>query len=672
MRKPGHHDMNIQLDSTTTAAFRESLAREWLETNGIGGYASGTIANCHTRKYHGLLVPALAKPAGTFVLLSRLEDTVETGGQIYPLSTSQYGETFAPDGHTRQTRFEQELCPAFTYQCGGLTVTRRVMMLQGQDTVLVRYEAGGDDDAEAVLRIRPLLAFRSIHTVTRSNSDLKPASETIPGGFSIRPYDGMPALSLQATPKPAFAPDACWYYNFKYAVDAERGFEHTEDQFSPGLLTIALKPGKPVTVAASTEPLAPASISRAWQQEETRRRKLAEQDAAAVKPEWDETRRELYLSLRRAGRQFEIETPAEGPAIHAGYHWFGPWGRDTLIALPGLTFCQPGADLARGVKILKAFVKYERRGLLPNFINPDGTGVYTAADTPLWFFWAVQQYLAAGGDHETVRRFFWPTMLSIVRNLMAGTENGIVVDGDGLLRAGTPATAVTWMDAQVGGRPIIPRWGYMVELNALWYNAVSFTVELAKKKFRESIEGLDSDYPTRVRFAFVRKFWDANEKRLLDTVNEFTSDPSVRPNAIFAVSLPFSPLSAEQQKTVVRTIKAELFTPCGLRSLSPNDIRYRGVCQGENWVRELAYHQGSVWPWFLAHFAEALLKTDPKSRDTAAAFKAVVAAFASHMGECGVGSVSEVFDGDAPHTPRGSIAQAWNVAELLRFLQITG
>jgi glycogen debranching enzyme len=197
-------------------------------------------------------------------------------------------------------------------------------------------------------------------------------------------------------------------------------------------------------------------------------------------------------------------------------------------------------------------------------------------------------------------------------------------------------------------------------------------MELAKRKFRESIEGLDSDYTTRVRFAFVRKFWDTNARRLLDTVNEFTSDPSIRPNSLFAVSLPFSPLSADQQKTVMRTLKAELFTPYGLRSLSPNDLRYRGVCQGENWVRELAYHQGSVWPWFLAHFAEALLKTEPKSKETPALFTAVTDAFAGHLRECGVGSVSEVFDGDEPHTPRGAISQAWNVAELLRFLQVTG
>ncbi len=664
--------MKIQFEQTELADFRKSLTREWLETNGLGGYASGTIANCHTRKYHGLLVASLAKPAGAFVLLSRLEDTVEAGGVQHPLSTSQYGEVFAPDGHARQVRFGQELCPEFVYDCGGLTVTRRIMMLPGQDTVLVRYDIEGGDDAEAVLRVRPLLAFRNIHAVTRANDGLRPAAAAIANGFSAEPYQGMPALHVQASVKPLVTADPLWYYNFKYAADAERGFEHIEDQFSPGLLTIPLKTGKPVILAASTDSMTPATLGRIWQQETDRRRRLADQDAAALKPGCDEARRELFLHLRRAGRQFEIETPSEGPAIHAGYHWFGPWGRDTLLALPGLTFLEPGADLPRGVKILKAFVKYEKRGLLPNFINPDGTGVYTAADTSLWFFWAVQQYLAAGGDYEIVRRHFWPAMLSIIRNFMAGTENGITVDGDGLLRAGTPSTAVTWMDAQVGGRPIIPRWGYMVELNALWYNALCFTMELAKKKFRESIEEIDTEYTTRARFAFVRKFWDANARRLLDTVNEFSSDPSLRPNCLFAVSLPFSPLSADQQKAVVRALRTELFTPCGLRSLSPNDIRYRGVCQGENWVRELAYHQGSVWPWFLAHFAEALLKAEPKSKETPVLINAVVAAFAGHLRECGVGSVSEVFDGDEPHTPRGAISQAWNVAELLRFLQVTG
>ena len=663
--------MKLHIEQPELANLRNALSREWLETNGLGGYASGTIANCHTRKYHGLLVASLAQPAGTFVLLSRLDDQVEVNGKTYALSTNQYGETFAPDGYLRQLRFEQEHCPAFVYNCGGLTITRRIMMVQGQNTVLVRYEADGDEALAATLRLRPLLAFRSIHAITRANSGLNPQAEAMANGFSVQPYAGMPTLFVQTNLKPVFTAESAWYYNFKYAADAERGFEHIEDQFTPGLLTLTLKPGKPVIFSASTEP-ATATLTRLWQQEEARRIKLADADATAFKPDWDDERRELFLALRQAGRQFEIETPTEGPAIQAGYHWFGPWGRDTIIALPGLTFLQPGADLARGVKILKAFVKYEKRGLLPNFINADGTGVYTAADTSLWFFWAVQQYLAAGGEHETVRRFFWPTMIAIIRNFMAGTDNGIAVDADGLLRAGTPSTTVTWMDSQVGGRPIIPRWGYMVEINALWYNALVFTLELAKKKFRENIEDMDSEYVTHVRFSFVRKFWDAENKRLLDTVNESSSDTSLRPNSLLAVSLPNSPLSVEQQKAVVKAVKAELFTPYGLRSLSPHDIRYRSSCQGENWVRELAYNQGSVWPWFLAHFAEALLKTEPKSRENPAIFNSIVAAFDAHILEGGIGSVSEVFDGDAPHAPRGSIAQAWNVAELLRFLQVTG
>jgi predicted glycogen debranching enzyme len=387
-----------------------------------------------------------------------------------------------------------------------------------------------------------------------------------------------------------------------------------------------------------------------------------------VPDKWDERRTRLYRNLRRTARQFQIELPGGVAAIHAGYHWFGPWGRDTLIALPGLVF-QSG-DLELGVRILKAFAHFEKKGLLPNFINADGSGAYTAADPSLWFFWTVQQYLKFGGSLETVRREFWPTMLSILRHFIRGTENGIVVDLDGLVRAGSPATAVTWMDAQVGGRPIIPRWGYMVEINALWYNTVCFTLELARKKFSEYVEELDSDYGTRVQHAFVQKFWLADQKLLLDSANEYCSDSSLRPNVIFAVSLPYSPLNQAQQRAVVQAVRRELFTPYGLRSLTPNDMRYHGICQGENWVRELAYHQGSVWPWFLAHFAEALFRAEGRTKENKALFAGVVDAFEHHLHEAGVGSVSEVFDGDAPHLPRGAISQAWNVAEVLRLLTL--
>ena len=646
--------------------FTDALSREWLDTNGCGGYASGTLVNCHTRKYHGLLVASLLRPSGCFTLLSHYEDWIDDGSNRTFLVTHQYGgDVLQPQGHTRQVQFDSDLYPRFIYRWGELTVTREILMVNGENTVLVRYQVEGGSNP-VTLGLRPLISFRQIHQVTHANTDLNPQTEPLVNGFKMHPYNGMPDICFQVSQKPVFTPQPCWYNNFHYRQDVERGFEHREDLFSPGILEIKLKPGQSVIIAASTGTVA-GTLGRLWQQEENRRQKATLADTAAVPAGWEAKTADLYTTLRRAARQFLIELPEEGPAVHAGYHWFGPWGRDTLIALPGLAFL--AGDREMGVRILKIMARFERRGLLPNFINPDGTAVYTAADSSLWFFWSVQQYLKAGGDLEVVRRDLWPTMLSILRNYQLGTDNGIMVDQEGLVRAGSPGAAVTWMDAQVGGRPVLPRWGYMVEINALWYNAVCFTFEL-KKKFNEYIEELESDYDTRIRHAFVRKFWQPASRVLLDNINEFCTDSSVRPNQIFAVSLPNSPLNLAQQKAVVQTVRQELFTPFGLRSLSPQDMRYRGVCQGENWLRELAYHQGSVWPWLLAHYAEAVFRAEGRNKQTRAQFTPVLEAFCQHLSEAGIGSISEVFDGDSPHTPRGAISQAWNVGEVLRLLTL--
>lgn len=659
--------MPVTFCQTECANLPDALKREWLDTNGAGGYASGTICNCHTRKYHGLLAATLQQPAGTFMLLSHYEDYLHIGDEKYALVTHRYGDNYFPDGHVRQTAFEQELLPSFTYACGNAQVVRQVMMLQGRNAVLVRYEIQGACK-EATLRLRPLLAYRSIHQLTHANGALRVQTEGLPSGFRVHPYDGMPPLTVQASLKSTLVYEPVWYYNVSYPLDAERGFEHREDLFSPGVLEIKLKGGQAVIVAASV-PAPLASPVRAWDQELARRQQA--RDNETVPPAIRKAKPpvgELYALLRHAARQLLMELPGDVSAIHAGYHWFGPWGRDTLLALPGLLFTSGQLEL--GAKILRAVAGSERKGLLPNFLNPDGTGAYTAADPALWFFWTVQQYVQAGGDLQVVRDEFWPTMLSIIRHYQRGTGNGIVADADGLIRAGTPATAVTWMDAQVGGRPIIARFGYMVEINTLWYNAISFALELARKTFSECIEDLDSDYVLTVKQAFVHKFWLADQKILLDTVNESAVDNSLRPNQLFAISLPYSPLSLPQQKAVLAVVKRELFTPRGLRSLGPHDIRYHPYCQGENWVRELAYHQGSVWPWFVAHFAEALLRIEGNTAASRSLLGTAVEAFAAHVREAGVGSVSEVFDGDPPHAPRGAISQAWNVGEVLRFLTL--
>ena len=643
-----------------------ALRKEWLDTNGIGGYASGTVAGCHTRKYHGLLVADLAAPAGTFVLVSQAEDwLVGRGGRRQFLVTHEYPGTYHPHGHRRVHRFEAGLTPSFTFRCDAMWVTRRLLMPQGENTTLLRYELRGRC-AEATICIRPLLAFRDVHCLTHENPHVDPGTEPLANGFSTRPYEGMPRLFIWTDLASDFTPEFLWYRDVLYERDARRGLEHREDLFTPGVLSVRLAPGGALMVAFSAEE-PHEDLSETWRREEERRREQARAVDRMAPRRMRGGSRMLYRRLVRTSRQFLVRCRGVGPTVHAGYHWFAPWGRDTLIALPGVAFLTGLHDF--GVDVLRSCASLEQRGLLPNFVKPDGTAVYTAADPSLWFFWTVQQYLKSGGLLETVHADFWPTMLSILSHYRAGTDNRIHTDASGLLRAGGPGTPVTWMDAQIGGRAVIPRWGYAVEICALWYNALCFSAELAER-FGEPLAWLTDDFRESVREAFTDTFWLPGRQVLLDRANEYQVDDAVRVNQILAASLPYSVLTPEQQRSVVEVVHEELFTPYGLRSLTPEDIRYRPTCQGDQWLRDLGYHQGSVWPWLMAHFADAYIRVHGRGRGSLRLFEPVIDALGAHLLEHGLGSISEVFDGDPPHAARGAISQAWHVGECIRLLHV--
>ncbi|OPZ28813.1 MAG: Amylo-alpha-1,6-glucosidase [Lentisphaerae bacterium ADurb.BinA184] len=658
--------MKSAFDRNDGYGFEGWLAREWLDTNGRGGYASGTLLNGHTRKYHGLLVVRLARPAGVFVMLSQLEDELTTPAGAFPLVTHEYPGTFHPAGHNTQCRFEQDLCPTFTYACGEARLRRRVMMVRGSDTVLIRYDLDGPP-GPATLRIRPLLAGRDFHHVATENPAANLDADLRRHGIVCRPYPGLPPLHLDGDRPLAFTPEKLWYRHVLYRLDQERGLEHCEDLLSPGQFTVTLTPDRPLVIAASCTGPSRAP-GRLWDEEWERRRAAA----AAVEARMPRGRavaepaRRLFEALSEAADRLLITLPDGTPAVHAGYHWFGPWGRDTLIALPGLAFVTGRLD--EGMAILEATVAKASKGMLPNFLNPDGTGAYTAADPALWLFWTVQQYLHFGGRLETVRDRLWPAMRDIITHYHDGTEAGIRARHDGLLTAGRPELAVTWMDASLHGRPIIQRWGLIVELNALWYNALCLSFELART-FKTPLPGLPPTLCDDVRRAFVETFWNPASHTLYDSVSGAFSDPSVRPNQIFALSLPHSPLDEQRQLEVLDSFEAEgLCTPYGIRTLSPLDPRYQGVCRGPEWARELAYQQGSVLPWILAHYADAVFRVFGRSEFTVARFDPAVRALADHLNEAGIGGLSEIFEGDPPHVPRGSICQAWNVGEILRLL----
>ncbi len=657
---------HLSIEDVQRLDFREAMKLEWLDANGIGGYASSTIFSCHTRKYHGLFVANLRDPAGRFALLSKFEDSLQSNGGEFFLSMHRYPDLLFPDAPAGLQEFRLDLSPSFIYAAEGLRIRKSLLMVQGKDLLLVRYDLDEGPPA-AVLCIKPLLAFRGYHALAGENPFFRSGVHEKKNGFRIDPYEGMPPLYIQTNVRSLFRPTPVWYRNFVYEEERARGYDWKEDLMMPGILEIPIRRGGSAIVSVSLQPFR-EQIKKTWNREIESRAAARSKDedwARRFAPEEDRT---LVSTLLAAGRQFLIRGPQGRPAIIAGYHWFGSWGRDTLLSLPGLTFC---LDRHReGLEILTALGEQERDGVLPNILSDDGEGGdYNTVDASLLFFWAVQQMLQFGGDPERVRVALWPVMKRILQRYAEGTIWDIHVASNGLLSAGSAQTHLTWMDAVVNGRPVTPRCGFAVDINALWYNALCFARELSRR-FGDDFFAFDG-YIGRFQDSFVDTFWYGGGGYLGDTWNNGVLDTSLRPNMIFAVSLPHSPLDAAKGALVVRAVQEDLLTPRGLRTLSPKDPAYRGRCTGDQASRDSAYHQGTVWPWLLAPFGEAYLKVSEDGIQARRFLIAVLRDFLrSHLHEAGLGSISEIFDGDPPHEARGCIAQAWSVAGALRLYRL--
>jgi predicted glycogen debranching enzyme len=660
--------MTLIIKSEQCQSVREALQQEWLDTNGMGGYSSSTILNCHTRKYHGLLVLNLLHPEGRFVLLSKVEDSLLAGDKEFFLSSHKYPGTFFPASGQYLYEFRQDLYPHFIYRMGDITLHKRILLVRDTQTVLIRYDLSGAD-FPVTLRIKPLLAYRGFHELAHENSFLRPELDfkSVRNGFRIAPYQNMPALFLQSSRSIETQPLPLWYRNFEYEAEAARGFACQEDLFHPARFETPLEPGETVILAAGLEPLK-TPLLKCWDREEAARR---ESTATTRRRPLKRLRKPLALATARellieSSRHFLVTLPPHRPSVIAGYHWFGDWGRDTLIALPGLTFYAGRPEL--GLEILKGFIPVERNGLLPNYFGPEGrNNAYNSVDAALWFFWAVQQMIVRCGYREEVKHCLWPTMKSILEHYMNGTDFDIYMNSDGLLHAGNALTQLTWMDACVLGQPVTPRHGYAVEINALWYNALCLADRLAQD-FGEPNTPYAS-VADRLRQAFLPTFWLEHEQGLGDVCNEQGLDASIRPNQIFAVSLPYSPLPPEKARAVVERVRSDLLTPFGLRTLSPSSPHYRGRYEGDGEARDGAYHQGTVWPWLLGPYGEAYLKVNRYSPEARTLLRGHLQSLLSdHLFEQGLGHIAEIFDGDPPHRPAGCIAQAWSSAELIRLL----
>ncbi len=648
-----------QMISFSKETFKDPTAygsREWLETNGIGGFSSSTIIGLNTRRYQGLLTAATRPPVGRLVLLSKLEETLIIDERRYDLSTNQYPGAVHPQGFSYQTGFRMDPFPVFTFEVEGIRLEKSIFMIQGENSTVVQYDLINGTEKTAFesikLGIRPLIAFRDYHGTTHENGALDPRVKSENGLTTVKPYGDLPALHF-AHDVAEIDASGYWYRNFQYVVEQERGLDFAEDLFSPCALTFDLKVGAKNRIIASTEV---RNVARA---DEYRKAELERRTVTSEKVGADQ----LIDALTAAADQFVVARERCKTVI-AGYHWFSDWGRDTMIALPGLMLTTGRADVARSV--LLEFAKHVDEGMLPNrFPDAGETPEYNTVDATLWFFEAVRALLQYTNDYEFVRTSLYSVLTDIIDCHARGTRYNIHVDEDGLLFSGEPGVQLTWMDAKVGDWVVTPRHGKPVEIQALWYNALRVMAHLAGKFEDTNAESQYTRMADNARDSFNRVFWSAETGCLYDVVNGTECDASIRPNQIFAVSLHYSMVSAERAESILRVVERELLTPRGLRTLSPNDSRYIGRSEGDPRTRDGAYHQGTVWPWLMGAYITAFVKTF--GQDAGHVFAADwLKNFTGHLNEGCLGQVSEIFDADAPHTPRGCVAQAWSVAELLR------
>jgi predicted glycogen debranching enzyme len=637
---------------------REATAREWLETNGLGGFASSTLAGLNTRRYHGLLVAATRPPVGRTVLLSKLEETLVVAGRRYELSANQYPGAVYPRGHQFMTRFRLDPFPVFTYRVEGFELERAVVMLHGENTTCVRYSLRQVDAGERDVRleVRPLVAFRDYHALTHENDALDSSVRVEEGLLTVTPYEGLPALHFAHEGGEAET-NGYWYRNFTYVEEQARGLDSTEDLFSPFALKFDLGRRDEVSIIASTERREACRVGELIRVEVERRNEVLGSSLAGD---------EAVRALTAAADQYVVAR-GEQKTVIAGYHWFGDWGRDTMIALPGLTLVTGRFDTARS--ILAEFARHVSEGMLPNrFTEADEAPEYNTVDATLWYFEAVRALLAYTGDTEFVRANLYDVLREVIDWHERGTRYGIRVDADGLLAAGAEGAQLTWMDAKVGDRVITPRRGKPVEIQALWYNALRTMEGLAREFGFVEDEGKYAGMASRARGSFNEQFWDEEAGCLYDVVDGAARDASIRPNQIFAVSLHHSMLSAERARRVVEAVERHLLTPYGLRSLAPTNLQYSGRYGGGPAERDAVYHQGAVWAWLIGPFVTAYLKVQGRTPETVGRARVILAPLVAHLKEACLGHVSEIFDGDAPHAPRGCVAQAWSAAELLRAL----
>jgi predicted glycogen debranching enzyme len=666
----------IKLNKDSLSDFNSSIQKEWLITNGLGGYASSTVLAINTRKYHGLLVAALHPPGDRTVCLAKLDEEIVAGNKFYMLGANEFHDVFYPEGFRSLEEFSVSPFPQFLYNAGQVGVTKTLFMLHGKNAVVTTYRIENRSDQEVTFRVLPLVTSRHFHLVVDKTKNPINFAQTQTNNNQVQLNFETPkaVIALQSTTG-IFYEKPNWIEKLFYRSEALRGESSVDDCYQPGRYEVKVPPKNQqefslITVVGNDIQQTSKLLSDiGFSQRDIAERLLEEtqRQLAILKPLFSKSSFSGggWLNwILLAADSFLVKGPNGGKSVIAGYHWFEAWGRDTFVSLPGLMLVTGKFIEAR--QVLADFNKFCTAGLIPNFLSDLSLlPSCNTVDATMWHVNSVLQYLKYTGDFEFVRKELWDSLKEIAESHIKGTSFGIHMDHDGLLAHGA---RLTWMDAEVDGDAITPRAGKAVEIQALWYNAMR-TMELLASRFNEkNLAETYSELADRARGSFNATFWNSQKRCLFDVLGDSGADASLRPNQLIAASLDFTMLSKEKSGAVVDLIDQELLTPYGLRTLSKDDPRYRGGYFGDRRNRDQAYHNGTVWPWLIGPFTTAYLKAKNSNHQNVEHVyrNFLEPIFKNQVHQACLGTVNEVFDGDQPHTPRGCISQAWSIAEPLR------
>lgn len=641
----------LKFDKSSLVNLEYSLAREILRSNRTGSYMSTTISGCNTRKYHGLLISPVNRADGDkHVLLSSLDETVIQHGAEFNLGIHKYeGEHYEPKGHKYIRDFDAEIGAKTTFRVGGVVLDKELMLMEDADQVLIRYTLR-EAHSPTLLRFRPFLAFRSVHRLSKANMYAQTRYASVPNGIRIKLYEGYPFLSMQFSDEVEFVAMPDWYHNIEYLKEKERGYEYREDLFVPGYFEIPIEKGESIIFSASTGEINPAGLKARFTRERGKRI----------------PRSSFIACLNRAAEQFVTRNGHHADII-AGFPWYHGITRQTFIALPGLTL--PGDDRKTFEAVTDTQLSRLNNGLFPRMTGGEII-TYDSIDAPLWFFWALQQLAYVSEDWKRLWKKYGKAIREILGAYRKGTAWQIRMTESGLVEGGDDRVALTWMDSYTDGKPVVPRNGMPVEVNALWYNAVCFALELASAAGDPDFIAQWEEWPEKIARSFISGFWDEERAYLADCISEGEKDWTVRPNMVIAAAMAHTPLSREMQKSVLSVAKRELLTPRGLRSLTPENLHYKGVCEGNVTEREKALHQGTAWPWLIQFFIEAYLRIHKTGG--LPYVKKLIDGFEEDMTEHCIGTIAEMYNGNPPYAAKGAVSQAWSVAAVIRaYRQIT-